>query len=922
MRRLIAVLGAAALVTSLLAGSAAADPSEFGLESVGASLSTTEAGAHPDFTTTFKLKVDGKGAPFARTRDIFIDLPPGLVGNPTVVKQCTVAQLQTVGCPQDSQVGVTSVDVLDLAPNLLEPVFSMAPNNPNVVARFGFIAGLYPTYVDAEVRSSGSGADYGVTAKVEGAPAQGSLLRAATTIWGVPADESHDTQRLTSEEGGQGVTTVPPRKSGLPRKSFLINPSRCGVPLKVGFRVDSYSLPDQFAGADAPLGTITDCSALGFEPELEGRPTTNVAEAPSGLDFDLHLPQETIEDPDNVAEATLRDTIVNLPEGLVINPSGANGLDGCSPSQIGLTSSPGTSPPVFNGVPPQCPDASKLGAVEVNTPLLTHPLPGAVYAATPGQNPFGSLLAIYVVVKDPLSGLLIKLAGHVSPDPVTGRLTTTVEGAPPVPFGDFKLKFFGGAAAPLLTPALCGSYATTSVLTPWSAPDSGPPATPSDSYKIDQGAGGQPCATSSGSQPNSPFFEAGTQSPIAGAYSPFVVDLRREDGSQRFSTITLTPPPGLIGSLAGTAPCSEAALAAAAEKSGAGEKASPSCPAASRLGTVVAAAGAGPAPYYTTGIAYLAGPYKGAPISLAIITPATAGPYDIGTIVVRSALYVNPVTTQITAVSDPIPQILQGIPLDVRSAQVNLDRPRFTLNPTSCNRMAFSGRLLSTIGSIAPLTSPFQVGECGRLNFKPKITIQLKGGTKRGDYQRLSATVTAKPGEANIARASVTFPHSAFLAQEHIRTICTRVQFAAHTCPPGSIYGYATGTTPLLDGPVKGPVYLRSSPNPLPDVVAALRGPDSTPIEVELSGRVDSKNGGIRTTFDFVPDAPVSKFTVTMRGGKKSLFVNSRDLCGGTQRATVRLQAQNAKRLDLQPVVGNSCGGKGKARHRGRVAGG
>ena len=916
-RRLATALAATALALSLAAAPASADPSEFGLQSVAASLSTNKAGDHPDFTTTFQLKLDGEGKPFARTRDIYIDLPPGLIGNTTVVEKCTATQFQATGCPQDSQVGVASVDVLDLAPNLLEPVFMMKPTNPNVLARFGIVAGLFPTYVNVELRSSGPGADYGATAKVEGAPAQGALLRAATTIWGIPASHAHDKERLTVEEAGQGIhETAEARESGLPEKPFLINPTHCGEPPQVAISVDSYSLPGQLSSAEAPLGPITDCDALGFQPSLpKARPTTNLAESPSGFDVDVRFPQETIEDPAGVSEAALRDSTVTLPEGIAINPSGANGLDGCSPAQIGLQSAPGATPPVFDGNAPQCPDASKLGEIEVDTPLLDHPLPGAVYAATPAQNPFGSLLAIYIVVEDPLSDLLVKLSGHVIPDPLTGQLTTTVQGAPPVLFKDFKLKFFGGASGPLLTPALCGTYATTSSLSPWSAPDTGPPATPSDTYEIDQGPGAGPCATSPAAQPNAPSFEAGAQSPIAAAYSPLIIDLRRQDGSQRFSTITLTPPPGLIGSLAGMTPCPEAALAAAQAKSGAAEKANPSCPASSRIGSVIAAAGAGPAPYHATGTAYLTGPYKGAPISAAIITPATAGPYDIGTIVVRSALHVNPITTQITAVSDPIPQILQGIPLDVRSAQVNLDRPRFTLNPTSCDRMAFSGQLLSTIGAIAPLASPFQVGECGRLPFGPKLSIQLKGGTKRGDYQRLRATLTAKPGEANIARASVTFPHSAFLAQEHIRTICTRVQFAAHACPPGSIYGYASGTTPLLDGQVKGPVYLRSSPNPLPDVVAALRGPEATPIEVELVGRVDSKNGGIRTTFDFVPDAPVSKFTVTMRGGEKSLLVNSRDLCGGVQRATVRLQAQNAKRFAPRPVVGNSCGGK-KGRRR------
>jgi hypothetical protein len=315
--------------------------------------------------------------------------------------------------------------------------------------------------------------------------------------------------------------------------------------------------------------------------------------------------------------------------------------------------------------------------------------------------------------------------------------------------------------------------------------------------------------------------------------------------------------------------------------------------------------------YVKTGKAYLAGPYKGAPFSLAIVTPALAGPFDLGNVVVRNALYVNPETVQITAKSDPIPTILQGIPLDVRDIRVNVDRPGFTLNPTNCEPMAITAQVTGASGAVANLSNRFQVGECAALGFKPKLKIQLHGGTRRAAYQRLTATVTAKPGEANIARAAVTLPHSEFLAQEHIRTVCTRVQFAADNCPKGSIYGKARAVTPLLDEPLEGPVYLRSSDNPLPDLVVALKGPESQPIEVELAGRTDSVHGGIRNTFDVVPDAPVSKFTLQLFGGKKSLIVNSRDLCQGPkQRATVRFSGHNGMVRDFRPVVKNDCGKK------------
>jgi hypothetical protein len=557
-----------------------------------------------------------------------------------------------------------------------------------------------------------------------------------------------------------------------------------------------------------------------------------------------------------------------------------------------------------------------VGTVEVDSPLVDHPVLGGVYVAKPFDNPFNSLLAIYIAIDDPQTGVVIKLAGHVELDPQSGRLVTTFANNPQLPFEDLKLKFFEGATAPLRTPPTCGTYSTTSSLTPWSAPDSGPPATPGDTYAIEQGAGGGNCASAPGEQPNSPLFDAGTEAPVAGAYSPFVVNLRRNDGSQQFSSVTLTPPPGLLGKLAGIPYCPAAALEAAEHKTGRQEEAGPSCPAASEVGSATAAAGAGPAPYYAKGKAYLSGPYKGAPLSLAIVTPATAGPFDLGTIVVRTALDVDPESARITAKSDPIPSILQGIPLDVRAVQIKLDRPGFTLNPTNCNPMAFGGQLLSTLNQAAPLSSRFQVGECDRLAFKPKLGLRLAGKTNRGGHPSLRAVVTLPPGGANVAGASVALPHSEFLDQGHIGTVCTRVQFAAGQCPAASVYGHARAVTPLLDAPLEGPVYLRSSSNKLPDLVADLNGQ----IHVVLAGRIDSVNGGIRTTFESVPDAPVSSFVLTMPGGKKGLLQNSTNICAKANRAVAQFEGQNGKTADLKPALKVDCAKKKKKKsaHAGR----
>jgi hypothetical protein len=380
----------------------------------------------------------------------------------------------------------------------------------------------------------------------------------------------------------------------------------------------------------------------------------------------------------------------------------------------------------------------------------------------------------------------------------------------------------------------------------------------------------------------------------------------------------------MTGKLAGIAQCSDAALATAASKSGNQEKSSPSCPASSQIGTVDVAAGAGPAPYHAQGTAYLTGPYKGAPLSMAILTPATAGPFDLGTVVVRVALRLDPSTGQITATSDPLPHILQGIPLDIRSAAVKLDRPNFTRNGTSCNPSAFSGSLTSTLSQVAPLSERFQLGECTGLPFKPKLGIRLIGGTKRGSHPALKATLTMPEGGANIAKASVALPHSEFLDQAHIGTVCTRVQFAegdgnGSACPAASIYGHATATSPLVDYPLTGPAYLRSSSNKLPDLVIALKGPASQPVAIDAAARIDSVKGGIRSTFEGIPDLPVSSFVLEMEGGKKGLLQNSTNICKGTNKATGEFDGQNGKVAELSPVLKDSKCGKAR-KHRGKGA--
>jgi hypothetical protein len=420
--------------------------------------------------------------------------------------------------------------------------------------------------------------------------------------------------------------------------------------------------------------------------------------------------------------------------------------------------------------------------------------------------------------------------------------------------------------------------------------------------------------------PNAPKLSAGTLNPAAGKYSPLVFKISREDGTQRLGRLEATLPTGLSAKLAGVGECTEADIAKARSREaplkGALEQGDPSCPASSEIGVINAGAGAGPTPYYAQGHAYLSGPYKGAPVSIVAITAAVAGPFDLGTVVVRSAVYLDPVTAQGRFVSDPFPQILDGIPLDVRSVAVRAERPNFALNPTSCDEKAFGGAAISALGSAAPLTGRFQAGGCKSLPYKPKLTVRLFGPTHRGGHPRLKSVFTAKPGEANTARISFALPKSEFIDQAHFRTICTRVQYAAGQCPKGSAYGHVRATSPLVDYPLEGPIYLRSSSHKLPDVVLALRGPALQPIALDVAGRVDSVHGGLRVRFETVPDAPLTKAVVTMQGGKKGLFQNSTDICKGTHRATLKLDAQSGKVSDSQPKLVAQCG-KGEKGDKG-----
>jgi hypothetical protein len=944
-KRTIVLLGLALLAAALLAPASA--QAAFGIESFSAEAlnadETTDlqAGSRPyEYVVSIEMNKDAEGGPEGTLRQLYVDLPEGLLGDPTALPRCARLDFGfgiSPTCPGDTQIGIAKVSLYNGAePFVLDPaVYNLTPT-PGAAATIGFTLNGYLAAQDAALRSS---TDFGATVGTPTVP--GILLQSVkVTVWGVPAAEGHDPQRYCVNPVDRELPQIIGCSSSLDPTPFLTLPTACGEPLKTTLRVDSLQEPGVVHEATSyseeggePFG-MSGCNALEFEPSISAQPTTNRADSPAGLDFDLHQPQneECVEEGEEVdcglATAALKDTTVTLPAGLNVNPASAGGLGACTEAEIGYQ--PWEGKVRFDESPQSCPDAAKLGTLEVIAPPVDHPLQGSVYLAKPFENPFGSLLALYLAVEDPQTGIVAKLAGKVTPDPSTGQLTTTVEENPQLPLEDVKLHLFGGARGALETPIACGTHTTTSTLVPWSAPE-GETVHPTDSFQIDQPAQGGPCPASEAEAPNDPSFEAGTVSPVAGAFSPFVLRLTRQPGSQRLERIDTVLPPGLTGRLAGTSICPEAQIATAIARSnpgdGALEQDNPSCPASSEIGTATVGAGAGPSPYYVTGHAYLAGPYKGAPASIAFITPAIAGPFDLGAVVVRAPLHLDPETAQITVRSDPIPQLLHGIPLDVRSVAVHVSRPDFSLNPTSCEAMAVNGTATSPLGNAAPLSNRFQVGECARLAFKPKLALRLKGKTRRGGNPALKATLTMPPGGANIASISVALPRSEFLDQAHIRTVCTRVQFGAgagggEQCPPGSIYGHVTATSPLVDYALQGPVFLRSSDHELPDLVPVVKGPDYQPIAVAQVGRVDSVKGGIRNSFESFPDVAISRVVLSMQGGKKGLLENSTNICAKPYRATVKYTAHNGKRTEAHPkLINPKCKGKAKRRAHRRASG-
>ena len=906
--------GAVGSVSSAVSTSVSGTPN-FGVPGFDGSITNqdgttdTQAGSHPYALTTtlgFNSTVDQYGGPSpdGNAKDLTVNLPPGLVGDPTAVPQCPQQELQDVatssnGCPAASQVGLISLRGEDFR-TAEYPVFNMVPP-PGEPAQFGAFVIAANVYIDAHVRSGG---DYGLTASLNNVSTLLPFVGTTLTLWGVPADPSHDAFRGQFVcSGGDFLSFADScfgggESAGGVVKPFLTLPTSCGGPQGFSLSADSWQSPGRFAdgrfvthdGAGSPVG-FEGCNRLDFSPSIVARPDTSSADSPSGLSVDVHVPQAGLQVADGLAAANLKTAVVVLPAGFSLNPSSANGLAACSPAQIALSSpDPGT-----------CPDASKIGSVEVDTPLLAHPLMGGVYLASQGDNPFGSLLAIYVAVADPQSGVVVKLAGHVVADPVTGQLTTTFDNNPKLPFSDFKLSFFGGQRAALATPQSCGVFQTTSEMTPWSALDPGNPtpgetASPGDSFAISSAAGGGACA---GSLPFAPGFMAGTVSNGANGFSPLSVSFSRQDGEQGLGGVSVQMPPGLLGMLSSVPLCGEPAASQGA------------CPASSQIGHTVVSAGAGSDPVVIpqaggpAAPVFLTGPYQGAPFGLSIVVPAVAGPFNLGNVVVRAAIGVDRHTAQVTITSDPLPTILQGIPLRVRKVTVLVDRPGFIFNPTSCDPLAVNGTITGVQGATAGVSSRFQAANCGALPFIPKFSASTTAKTSRANGASLDAKILiGVKGEANAHVVAVQLPKQLPSRLTTIQKACLDSVFNANpaACPAASLVGTATAVTPVLPVALSGPAYLVSHGGAgFPDIVVVLQGDG---VRFDLVGSINISSKGITSSkFASAPDAPINSFELKLPQGPHSILTSNGSLCAKPLIMPTTITGYNNKQLKQQTRV-------------------
>ena len=878
--------------------------------------SSTQAGAHENLTTSFDFEHEPNGATHDDVREVTVNLPEGFDGNNTAVPTCSPADLlsftgangQVPLCPIASQIGLISFHLINpkgagSAPaEVTVPLYNMEVTSFGVTAEFGFRTQVFSQTLLVEARPEENDALTVITPNIP----RYEIRDVSVTVWGVPAAHEHDPERgetcgaefevpahCRNEFGG-------PQEAKIAAKPYLSTPTSCST-FTATMSAYSWEEPARLTEASAQIGPVTGCDRVPFDPSIEVKPTSASAESPTGLDVSLLVPQAW-ENPNTLSTANLADTTVTLPEGMTINPSAGSGLGSCSPAQYAeetWSSGPGVG----------CPEDSKIGSITIETPVLAEALKGSVYVATPYDNPFpespthpgGSLLALYVVARDPARRILVKTAGRIAPNPETGRLVTTFEDTPQQPFSKFTLEFRSGPTAPLTTPATCGSYAAQAALTPWSALNEPQPLS-SPAFEITQGVHEGPCP-SGGVPPFSPRLVSGTLNPAASSYSPFYLRIVREDGEQEITKFSTTLPPGLTGNLTGIPFCPDADIEASRGVNGAYEEEHPSCPAASEIGHTITEAGVGTVLAQAPGKIYLAGPYHGAPLSIVSITSAKVGPFDLGTVVIRFALNINPSTAQVEvsgAQSDPIPHIIDGIVTHVRDVRVYMTRPGFTLNPTNCEPLSVTDAITGAGQNPASpadqdtvnVSTPFHAANCSSLQFKPTFKVTTSGRTSKALGASLTAKVTV-PGalgtQANIAKVKVDLPKQLPSRLTTLQKACTAAQFNANPagCPAASVVGHATAITPLIPEALTGPAYFVShGGEAFPSLIVVLQGYG---IKIDLVGTTYISKAGITSsTFKAVPDQPVTSFELTLLEGKYSALAANGNLCAPTKTATTK----------------------------------
>jgi hypothetical protein len=929
--------GGAAAVVSRRALALSDSPPSFGVEDYELTpeeeggAPDTQAGSHPfQLTTTLELNTNTvpvfvfsdalEVQPLALTKDLRFNLPAGLLGNPTPLPKCSVRVFTEeehtgVNCPEDTVVGVATPITTSIYNNthvpfaFSTPLYSLEPS-VGEPAKFGFQTLAGPVILDTSVRTGG---DYGVVVTVPNITELVEFVGNQVTFWGVPADHRHDTARGVNcidkfeAETGQWEFPCPVQESPRP---LLIMPTSCTGPLHTSIETDPWSEPGRytapreytFANLVGETYAQDGCNRLNFEPSISLAADGQQASTPTGLTVGIHVPQDASLNPTGLSESALKDTTVTLPAGVALNPAAADGLMSCSTEQLGLESP----------APISCPEASKVGTVEIATPLLPTPLVGAAYLAAQNANPFGSLVALYIVVENKTAGVLVKLAGEVKPDPVTGQLVSTFKNTPQVPFEDLRLHFFGGSRAPLGTPALCGSYTTTASFAPWSGNQ---PVDSSSEFLITSGPNHTPC---SNPLPFSPELTTGSLNIQAGAFTPFTMTMSREDGNQNLDAIQLKMPPGLLGELSKVKLCDEANANAG------------TCGPESLIGETVVSVGLGGNPYTVKGgKVYITGPYAGAPYGLSIVNPAKAGPFDLGQVVVRAKIEVDPTNAAITITSDTsgpyrIPQMIDGIPLQIKHVNVTIARPEFTFNPTNCTPMQIGGALTSSEGAVSALHVPFQVTNCAVLGFKPIFSVSTSGHTSRAGGASLHVKLTYPKApfgsQANIGKVKVDLPKQLPSRLTTLQKACPDSTFNANPagCPADSRIGSATATTPVLPVHLEGPAYFVSHGGAkFPELIIALSGQGVT---VYLHGETFINKAGITSsTFRTIPDVPIGTFELNLPQGSNSALAANGNLCTSKLTMPTTFVAANGIVIHQStPISATGCPKKKakKARHR------